>query len=148
MIALLGPPPPNLLARSRLRDKFFSDQGELYKKKILSDPRSLSVCHLSHQLTFLFRQVNFPQAFLYLPPEPLRNEKRPFEQQRTMKKTGHLSSASCGKCYNGNPSSAAPPGTWQRTSGFFDILHESKFTCENLHARCHSCMSLLFERAV
>lgn len=63
-----------------------------------------------------------------------------------MKKTGHLSSASCGKCYNGNPSSAAPPGTWQRTSGFFDILHESKFTCENLHARCHSCMSLLFER--
>lgn len=30
MIALLGPPPPSLLARSRLRDKFFSDQGELY----------------------------------------------------------------------------------------------------------------------
>lgn len=58
-----------------------------------------------------------------------------------MKKTGHLSSVSCGKCYNGNPSSAAPPGTWQRTSGFFDILHESKFTCENLHARCHKCKS-------
>lgn len=66
-----------------------------------------------------------------------------------MKKTEHLSSASCGRCYNGNPSSAAPRGTWQRTSGFFDILHESKFTCENLHARCHSCKSqclFFFER--
>lgn len=145
MIALLGPPPPSLLARARLRDKFFSDQGELYKKNF----SSLSVCYLSHQLTFLLRKVNFPQAFLYLTPDHLRNEKRPFEQQRTiMKKTGHISSASCGRCYNGNPSSAAPPGTWQRTSGFFDILHESQFMCENLHARCHSCMSLLFERAV
>lgn len=148
MIALLGPPPPSLLARAKLRDKFFSNQGELYRKRN-SDPHSLSVCHLSHPLTFLFRKVNFPQEFLYLTPDPLRNEKRPFEQQRTiMKKTGHLSSASCGRCYNGNPSSAAPRGTWQRTSGFFDILHESKFMCENLHARCHSCMSLLFERAV
>ena len=28
MIALLGPPPPNLLARASLRSKFFSDEGE------------------------------------------------------------------------------------------------------------------------
>lgn len=150
MIALLGPPPPSLLARAKLRDKFFSDQGELYNFFFLFFRSALVECYcLSHQLTFLFRKVNSRWEFLYLTPNHLRNEKRPFEQQRTiMKKTGHLSSASCGRCYNGNPSSAAPPGTWQRTSGFFDILHESKFMCENLHARCHSCMSFLFERAV
>ena len=28
MIALLGPPPPSLLARANLRSKFFSDEGE------------------------------------------------------------------------------------------------------------------------
>ena len=28
MIALLGPPPPSLLARASLRSKFFSDEGE------------------------------------------------------------------------------------------------------------------------
>lgn len=124
MIALLGPPPPSLLARAKLRDKFFSDLGELYN--FFSRSALDECCYLSHQLTFLFRKVNSRWEFLYLTPDHLRNEKRPFEQQRTMEKIEHLSSASCGRCYNGNPSNGAPPGTWQRTSGFFDILPESK----------------------
>lgn len=149
MIALLGPPPPSLLARARLRDKFFSDQGELYNFFFLFRSALVECCHLSPQLTLLFRKVNSRWEFLYLTPDHLRNEKRPFEQQRTIMKIGHPSSASCGRCYNGNPSSGAPPGTWQRTSGFFDILHESKvqFAYAAL-AQLQAAMSLLFERAV
>lgn len=52
MIALLGPPPPSLLARAKLRDKFFSDQGELYRKKKI---RSALVKCLSS-----FPPTNFP----------------------------------------------------------------------------------------
>ncbi|EMF11482.1 kinase-like protein [Sphaerulina musiva SO2202] len=41
MIALLGPPPPSLLARAKLRDKFFSDQGEFSVGIPLPASRSL-----------------------------------------------------------------------------------------------------------
>lgn len=36
MINLLGPPPPDLLARGKLKDKFFSDTGEFLAADLLT----------------------------------------------------------------------------------------------------------------
>ncbi|KAG6290732.1 hypothetical protein E4U46_001627 [Claviceps purpurea] len=41
MIALLGPPPPSLLARANLRSKFFSDAGEFCAGIPIPEPRPL-----------------------------------------------------------------------------------------------------------
>ncbi|PYI09675.1 kinase-like protein [Aspergillus sclerotiicarbonarius CBS 121057] len=41
MITLLGPPPPDLLARGNLSHKFFSDEGDFYAKSLLDNPNPL-----------------------------------------------------------------------------------------------------------
>lgn len=41
MINLLGPPPPSLLAQGKLRDKFFTDEGDFRAANLLTDRVSL-----------------------------------------------------------------------------------------------------------
>ncbi|KAG5934568.1 hypothetical protein E4U60_003789 [Claviceps pazoutovae] len=89
MIALLGPPPPSLLARANLRSKFFSDAGEFCAGIPIPEPRPLEQREMFLQGENKDCFLRFMRKMLQWEPEKRSSAKELAEDEWIVKQYEH-----------------------------------------------------------
>ncbi|KAG6188441.1 hypothetical protein E4U10_005257 [Claviceps purpurea] len=90
MIALLGPPPPSLLARANLRSKFFSDAGEFCAGIPIPEPRPLEQRETSLKGEDKDCFLRFMRKMLQWEPEKRSSAKELAEDEWIVKQYAYL----------------------------------------------------------